>query len=102
ADARPVSQGPARGRPRTAAHRPRSSVPPRRREGDAHDGAKIHEALGMWPARGSPAGRPASDQLLTLSLSALAIVTFTTLSDSFLICSPVAGLRTRRSGRSRQ
>ncbi len=44
----------------------------------------------------------AAGQPFTLSLSALAIVILTTLSASFLICSPVAGLRTIRSGRSRQ
>ena len=46
--------------------------------------------------------RRAADQPFTLSLSALAMVIFTTLSASFLNCSPVAGLRTMRSGRSRQ
>lgn len=47
--------------------------------------------------------RPARDAYsFTLSFSALATVIFTTLSASFLICSPVAGLRTMRSGRSRQ
>ena len=42
------------------------------------------------------------DQLFTLSLSALAMVIFTTLSASLWICWPVAGLRTMRAGRSRQ
>ena len=43
-----------------------------------------------------------SSQPFTLSFSALAMVIFTTLSASLWICSPVAGLRTMRSGRSRQ
>ena len=38
----------------------------------------------------------------TLSFSAFAMVILTTLSASFLNCSPVAGLRTIPSGRSRQ
>ena len=44
----------------------------------------------------------AKDQAFTLSLRALAMVILTTLSASFLNCSPVEGLRTIRSGRSRQ
>ena len=43
-----------------------------------------------------------TDQSFTLSLRALAMVIFTTLSASLWICSPVAGLRTMRAGRSRQ
>jgi hypothetical protein len=55
------------------------------------------------PGMGDPFGiLRTCNQPLTLSLSALAMVTLTTLSASFLICSPVAGLRTMRSGRSRQ
>ena len=42
------------------------------------------------------------DQPFTLSFRAFAMVILTTLSASFLNCSPVAGLRTMRSGRSRQ
>ncbi len=45
---------------------------------------------------------PFESQALMLSLRALAPVIYTTLSLSFLICSPVEGLRTMRSGRSRQ
>ncbi len=45
---------------------------------------------------------PFESQALMMSLSALATVIYTTLSLSFLICSPVDGLRTIRSGRSRQ
>ena len=55
-------------------------------------------------ARGRPFVRTDCDQSysLTLSFSAFAMVILTTLSASFLNCSPVAGLRTIRSGRSRQ
>ena len=60
------------------------------------------------PQKGPPARRPSlrgngrQYQPFTLSFSALAMVIFTTLSASFLIGSPVAGLRTIRAGRSRQ
>ena len=55
------------------------------------------------PPRGAPFHRAAhGTQPLTLSFRALAIVILTTLSASLRICSPVAGLRTMRSGRSRQ
>jgi hypothetical protein len=60
------------------------------------------ETRGAARRRPNGTGRRKSGQPLTLSLSALAIVIFTTLSAGFLIVSPVAGLRTMRSGRSRQ
>ncbi len=57
--------------------------------------------------KGPPEGDPFANiqpkaYSFTLSFSAFAMVILTTLSASFLNCSPVAGLRTIRSGRSRQ
>ena len=46
--------------------------------------------------------RKSADQPFTLSFRAFAMVILTTLSASLWICSPVAGLRTMRAGRSRQ
>ena len=78
----------------------------------SYDDAYINDAFGtchvLLPKKGRHWGdlsgirRQAQGQPFTLSFRAFAIVILTTLSAGFWICSPVDGLRTIRSGRSRQ
>jgi hypothetical protein len=80
----------------------RAKTSPRSSARTIHSCPKTRKGRALRP--GATLSRLSGDgnQPLTLSFSALAMVTLTCLSASFLICSPVAGLRTMRSGRSRQ
>ena len=79
-------------------------LPLLRERDEPEKGATARGAQRKRAARGRPflMAVGSASQLLTLSLSGFAMVILTTLSAGFLNCSPVAGLRTMRSGRSRQ